>query len=145
MNAGLSAELDLDLQNSQARSQAPSIISLRNPLSSVPATAATSMLTVVPNDDEKGDEQQGTYGEEAGREGNEAAREREQVGEGGGNGAEGETSNIPQVALTFLLVSGSRRTMTFDPELAIGRVKELVWNGWPSGEWRSFWANEPTV
>lgn len=40
----------------------------------------------------------------------------------------------PQVALTFLLVSGRRRTMFFEPETAIGRVKELVWNSWPSGE-----------
>ena len=39
----------------------------------------------------------------------------------------------PQIALTFLLVSGRRRTMSFDPETTVGRVKELVWNAWPSG------------
>ena len=40
----------------------------------------------------------------------------------------------PQVSLTFLLVSGRRRTMSFEPETTVGRVKELVWNAWPSGE-----------
>jgi hypothetical protein len=41
---------------------------------------------------------------------------------------------IPQTSLTFLLVSGRRRTMSFEPETTIARVKELVWNAWPSGE-----------
>jgi hypothetical protein len=39
----------------------------------------------------------------------------------------------PQVSLTFLLVSGKRRTMSFDPETTVGRAKELVWNAWPNG------------
>lgn len=39
----------------------------------------------------------------------------------------------PQTSLTFLLVSGRRKTMAFEPETAVGRVKELVWNAWPSG------------
>ncbi|KAI6104131.1 hypothetical protein F5141DRAFT_959380, partial [Pisolithus sp. B1] len=38
----------------------------------------------------------------------------------------------PQVTLTFLLVSGRRKTQTFDPETTVGRVKELVWNAWPT-------------
>ncbi|KAF7301217.1 Ubiquitin-like domain-containing protein [Mycena indigotica] len=42
---------------------------------------------------------------------------------------------IPQTTLTFLLVSGRRRNMSFDPETTVGRVKELVWNAWPS-EWQ---------
>ncbi|KZT68922.1 hypothetical protein DAEQUDRAFT_306437 [Daedalea quercina L-15889] len=42
---------------------------------------------------------------------------------------------MPQVALTFLLITGKRRTMSFDPETSIGRVKELVWNAWPN-EWQ---------
>ncbi|KAI0714370.1 ubiquitin-related domain-containing protein [Fomitopsis betulina] len=42
---------------------------------------------------------------------------------------------MPQVALTFLTISGKRRTMSFDPEATIGRVKELVWNAWPN-EWQ---------
>jgi len=42
---------------------------------------------------------------------------------------------MPQVSLTFLLVSGRRRSMSFEPETTIGRVKELVWNAWPS-EWQ---------
>jgi hypothetical protein len=44
----------------------------------------------------------------------------------------------PQAFLTFLLVSGKRRTMSFEPETTIGRVKELIWNAWPSGECHSF-------
>ncbi|KAJ7283207.1 ubiquitin-related domain-containing protein [Mycena rebaudengoi] len=44
----------------------------------------------------------------------------------------------PQTTLTFLLVSGRRRTMAFEPETTIGRVKELVWNAWPSDtEWQA--------
>ncbi|KAH9855683.1 ubiquitin-related domain-containing protein [Lenzites betulinus] len=41
----------------------------------------------------------------------------------------------PQVSLTFLLVSGRRRTMSFEPETTVGRVKELVWNTWPN-DWQ---------
>lgn len=41
---------------------------------------------------------------------------------------------IPQVSLTFLLVSGKRKTMSFDHETTIGRVRELAWNGWPNGQ-----------
>lgn len=40
----------------------------------------------------------------------------------------------PQTHLSFLLVSGRRKNMSFDPEYTIGRVKELVWNAWPSGK-----------
>jgi len=39
----------------------------------------------------------------------------------------------PQTYLTFLLISGRKRTMAFEPATAIGRVKELVWNSWPAG------------
>ncbi|KAJ7638328.1 hypothetical protein FB45DRAFT_902525 [Roridomyces roridus] len=42
-----------------------------------------------------------------------------------------------QTFLSFLLVSGRRRTMGFDPETTVGRVKELVWNAWPAeAEWQ---------
>jgi hypothetical protein len=47
---------------------------------------------------------------------------------------EPEVPADPQASVTFLLVSGKRRTMTFQPELTVGRVKELVWNSWPTGE-----------
>ena len=40
---------------------------------------------------------------------------------------------MPQTYLTFLLISGRRRTMCFEPESPIGRVKELAWNSWPTG------------
>ncbi|PFH47967.1 hypothetical protein AMATHDRAFT_66410 [Amanita thiersii Skay4041] len=42
----------------------------------------------------------------------------------------------PQTFITFLLITGRRRTMSFDPETTIGRVKELVWNTWPE-EWQN--------
>ncbi|KAJ7430979.1 hypothetical protein B0H11DRAFT_2133120 [Mycena galericulata] len=43
----------------------------------------------------------------------------------------------PQTFLTFLLVSGRRRTMPFDPATTVGRVKELVWAAWPpEQEWQ---------
>lgn len=41
----------------------------------------------------------------------------------------------PLTYLTFLLISGKRRTMSFEPETAIGRMKELAWNSWPAGTW----------
>ena len=40
---------------------------------------------------------------------------------------------VPQTLVQFLLVSGRRRSMAFDPETTVGRVKELVWNSWPNG------------
>ncbi|KAG1871499.1 hypothetical protein F4604DRAFT_1770034, partial [Suillus subluteus] len=48
---------------------------------------------------------------------------------------ENPVPQTPQVSLTFLLVSGRRRTMSFDPAITIGRVKELVWNAWPA-DWQ---------
>ena len=41
---------------------------------------------------------------------------------------------MPLIYLTFLLISGRRRTMSFEPESPIGRVKELAWNSWPTGQ-----------
>lgn len=38
----------------------------------------------------------------------------------------------PQVSLTFLLVTGVRKTQSFEPDTTVGRVKELVWNAWPA-------------
>jgi len=46
---------------------------------------------------------------------------------------EPEVPQTPQVSLTFLLVSGKRRMMSFDPDITVGRAKELVWNAWPHG------------
>ncbi|KAF5349116.1 hypothetical protein D9756_009457 [Leucocoprinus leucothites] len=46
-----------------------------------------------------------------------------------------DVPQTPQAFLTFLLVSGKRRTMSFEPETTIGRVKELIWNAWPT-EWK---------
>ena len=109
--------------NAHDRSQAASIISLRIPplAASGQNTAATSMLTVC--DDEKDTPMA------------EMARERDE-GEGADDDAmcvREATPAEPQVQLTFLLVTGSRKTMSFNPETTVGRVKELVWNAWPSG------------
>jgi len=58
-------------------------------------------------------------------------------------GSEGEETSpesmllqAPQAYITFLIISGRRRTMSFEPETTVGRVKELVWNAWPT-EWES--------
>ena len=60
--------------------------------------------------------------------------DEEQAGPG-----EDAIPQTPQVSLTFLLVSGRRRTMSFEPETTVGRVKELVWNAWPNGEFSHVW------
>ncbi|KAL9710017.1 hypothetical protein Ac2012v2_007079 [Leucoagaricus gongylophorus] len=46
-----------------------------------------------------------------------------------------DVPQTPQAFLTFLLVSGKKRTMSFEQDTTIGRVKELIWNAWPS-EWK---------
>jgi Ubiquitin-2 like Rad60 SUMO-like len=43
-------------------------------------------------------------------------------------------TNMAEIPLTFLLISGRRRTMSFAASTTIGRVKELVWNSW-SSDW----------
>ena len=39
---------------------------------------------------------------------------------------------MAEISLTFLLISGRRRTMAFASSTTVGRVKELVWNSWPT-------------
>ncbi|KAI0826999.1 ubiquitin-related domain-containing protein [Trametes gibbosa] len=56
-------------------------------------------------------------------------------GAAGAQLAEEPIPQTPQVSLTFLLVSGRRRTMSFEPETTVGRVKELAWNTWPN-DWQ---------
>jgi hypothetical protein len=41
----------------------------------------------------------------------------------------------PQTYVTFLLISGKRRTLAFEPSTTIARVKELAWNSWPA-DWQ---------
>lgn len=38
----------------------------------------------------------------------------------------------PQITLTFLLLSGRRRTLMFPENTTVSRVKEIVWSSWPS-------------
>ncbi|KAI0065228.1 hypothetical protein BV25DRAFT_1913845 [Artomyces pyxidatus] len=59
-------------------------------------------------------------------------------GEDGGEEPQEELVSVPvspMTSLTFLLVSGRRRAMVFEPETTVGRVKELVWNTWPN-DWQ---------
>ncbi|KAF9254366.1 hypothetical protein L218DRAFT_968228 [Marasmius fiardii PR-910] len=49
-------------------------------------------------------------------------------------GGEGDTTT-PQISLCFLSLSGDRRIMQFEPEITVGRVKELMWNAWPT-DWQ---------
>ncbi|KIK77895.1 hypothetical protein PAXRUDRAFT_834818 [Paxillus rubicundulus Ve08.2h10] len=46
--------------------------------------------------------------------------------------SEPQIPQTQQVSLTFLLVSGRRKTQSFDPQTTVGRAKELVWNAWPA-------------
>ena len=39
-------------------------------------------------------------------------------------------SSDPQITLTFLLISGQRRTLSFPEETTVARVKEILWNTW---------------
>ena len=48
-------------------------------------------------------------------------------------GAPAAVPQVPQTLVQFLLVSGRRRSMAFDPETTVRRVKELLWNTWPNG------------
>lgn len=51
-----------------------------------------------------------------------------------GTAGEAQVPQTPQVFITFLVISGRRKTMSFEPETTLGRLKELVWNSWPP-EW----------
>ncbi|KLO07066.1 hypothetical protein SCHPADRAFT_837148 [Schizopora paradoxa] len=41
----------------------------------------------------------------------------------------------PQISLKLLLISGTRKVMSFDATTLVSRVKELIWNGWQS-DWQ---------
>lgn len=104
---------------------------------SAPATAATSMLTIVPVEDEKAEgRDQGATGAEGEGEGEASASGNVDLTDGTAAAAQPISSlppASPQVIMTFLLISGTRRGMSFDPSTTVGRVKELVWNAWPGG------------
>ena len=40
----------------------------------------------------------------------------------------------PSINITFLLLSGRRKTMAFDPEYTLGKVRQEVFDKWPEGE-----------
>ncbi|WVR04774.1 hypothetical protein IAU60_001786 [Kwoniella sp. DSM 27419] len=39
---------------------------------------------------------------------------------------------VPKVHIRALIISGQSRVMSYEPELTVGRMKELIWNSWPS-------------
>lgn len=40
----------------------------------------------------------------------------------------------PNISITFLLLSGKRKTISFDPEYTISKVRQEVFDNWPEGE-----------
>ncbi|WVW78271.1 hypothetical protein I302_100224 [Kwoniella bestiolae CBS 10118] len=40
----------------------------------------------------------------------------------------------PKVHVKVLIISGQSKVLSFEPELTVGRMKELIWSSWPS-EW----------
>ena len=40
----------------------------------------------------------------------------------------------PSINITFLLLSGKRKTIGFDPRYTLGNVRQEVFNVWPEGE-----------
>jgi len=55
------------------------------------------------------------------------------VAQQAGEPTEGTVPLTPQTYVTFLVISGKRRTLAFEPSTTIGRVKELAWNSWSEG------------
>lgn len=49
----------------------------------------------------------------------------------------GETDG--QTYLKVLIISGESHVFSFDPDMTVGRAKELIWNMWPSGEYFTLW------
>ncbi|KZT10411.1 uncharacterized protein LAESUDRAFT_711601 [Laetiporus sulphureus 93-53] len=69
-------------------------------------------------------------------------------GSGGGDEKMAVGEDEERIYLTFLLISGRRRTMVFGREDSVGRVKEVVWDGWPddadlSGRRFADWEERP--
>jgi hypothetical protein len=52
---------------------------------------------------------------------------------------------VPQALVQLLLVSGRRRSMAFDPETTVGRVKEFAWNTWPTGTCHTLLPSFPSL
>ena len=92
------------------------------------------MMTIVPNDDEKNDEaSRRPSGEHTtSPEQDTAAAPSSPV-----MPIEPPVPQTPQISLKLLLISGNRKVMSFDATTTVSRVKELIWNGWQSGELKS--------
>ncbi|KAI9636212.1 ubiquitin-related domain-containing protein [Dioszegia hungarica] len=46
------------------------------------------------------------------------------------------TPPVPKCHLRVLIISGQSHVFSFEPEITVGRMKEIVWSSWPS-EWTS--------
>lgn len=44
------------------------------------------------------------------------------------------TPPVPKCHLRTLIISGQSHVFSFEPELTVGRAKEIIWSSWPS-EW----------
>lgn len=102
--------------------------------SSRPATAATSMMTIVPNDDEKNDE---ASRRPSGEHATSPEQDTAAAPSSPAMPMEPPIPQTPQISLKLLLISGTRKVMSFDATTTVSRVKELIWNGWQSGELKS--------
>ncbi|KDQ60392.1 hypothetical protein JAAARDRAFT_605042 [Jaapia argillacea MUCL 33604] len=117
--------------STQPRSAVPSIFENRRYLDGAIGTAPASARTSFTRVNEAGvtsvfDADIGTH------EGFDADYEPEPA-----PATEPEVPQTPRTSVTFLLVTGRRRTMSFEPDTTVGRVKELIWNTWPSeAEWQ---------
>ncbi|WWC59643.1 uncharacterized protein I303_102202 [Kwoniella dejecticola CBS 10117] len=38
----------------------------------------------------------------------------------------------PKVHVKVLIISGQTKVLSFEPEMTVGRMKELIWSSWPS-------------
>ena len=133
-----------DLPHMQEQRAEGSLASLTVPppsfqASSRPATAATSMLTMVPNDDDEPQSEPQQSSVEQNSNSNSAEDDGNSPPEvivespPSAEVAPPPIPQTPQISFKFLLVSGRWKIMSFDPASSIARVKELVWNSWQSG------------
>lgn len=90
--------------------------------SSPPATAATSMLTIVNEKNDESSRRPSGEHEQAALPSSPAVPEQ-------------PIPQTPQISLKFLLITGNRKVMSFDAMTTVFRVKELVWNAWQS-DWQ---------
>ncbi|WVQ79896.1 hypothetical protein IAT38_001996 [Cryptococcus sp. DSM 104549] len=50
------------------------------------------------------------------------------------NPQEPPSPSVPKVHIRALVISGQSHVFSFEPEITVGRLKELIWSSWPA-EW----------